>query len=136
MTTEIARQETTAQDGAVTRVENELPLLVPPVDICETAAEITLTADMPGIELEDVDVTVENNVLVIEARKVARDAGAGRQAARRETRCGCYRRVFELADRVNTSDVKARLKDGVLEVTLKKRDTDQGRRKIAVATAA
>lgn len=96
-------------------------IYLPEVDISETGEEIRLTANMPGVDQSGVDVTVENNVLTIEG-KAYQEEPEGYALAGQEYGVGQYRRDFTLSNAVDTEGVKARMKHGVLELTLPKRD--------------
>ncbi len=104
---------------------------VPPVDIYENEEGLVMDVDMPGVDDKSLEVTVENRVLTIEGR-VGLDVPAGYQLARAECQASGYRRVFELSDEVDTGAVKARMKHGVLRLTLPKREEAKAR-KIEIA---
>jgi HSP20 family molecular chaperone IbpA len=95
---------------------------IPDVDICENEERIRLVADLPGVTQESVDVTVENNVLTIEA-KAQVDVPQGYRLAGQEYGVGTYRRDFTLSDVVDGAGIKARVKHGVLELTIPKRES-------------
>jgi len=93
--------------------------LTPAVDILETNDEITLTADMPGVDEKSVDITLEQDVLTIEGRmpnEVLSDYSLGF----REYSEGDYRRIFTLATGVDRDKIRAEVKDGVLKLSLPK----------------
>lgn len=94
---------------------------VPNVDISENNERIRLVAEMPGVDQKSVDVSVENDVLTIEGRSHV-DAPEGYELVGREYGVGKYRRDFTLSDAVDVGGVKARVRNGVLEVTLPKRE--------------
>ncbi len=94
---------------------------VPDVDIIEDSETIRLLADLPGANRENVDITVENNILTIEAQAVISNP-EGYQLAGQEYSIGRYHRDFTLSDSVQTDGIRAAVKHGVLEVTLPKRE--------------
>ncbi len=94
---------------------------IPDVDISETEDCIRLVADMPGVDPSSVDVSVEHHVLTIEGTAHV-DAPEGCNLVGQEYGIGKYRRDFTLADTVDTTNIRARVKNGVLELTLPKRD--------------
>ncbi len=103
-------------------------ICTPPVDILEGGDGILLTAEMPGVDQQSVEVTVENNVLTIEGNAhVALPEGY--ELVGQEYAVGRYRRVFTLSDAIRTEGVRARVQHGVLEVTLLKREAEQSKRK-------
>jgi HSP20 family molecular chaperone IbpA len=94
---------------------------VPDVDISESGDHITLTADMPGVDQNSVDVSVENNTLTIEG-KAHVDAPDGYKLVGQEYGVGTYRRDFTLSSEVDTTGIKARMRHGILQLTLPKRE--------------
>lgn len=96
-------------------------IYVPDVDISENSESLRLVANMPGVDQKGVDVTVENNVLTIEARATV-EAPEGYELLGQEYGFGKYRRDFTLSNSVNTEGIKARVQHGVLEVTIPKRE--------------
>jgi HSP20 family molecular chaperone IbpA len=97
----------------------EGPVFVPRVDIYESEAEITLLADMPGVDESSVDISVENSVLTIHG-EVDGMRPEGYDLAYAEYRVGDYERSFSLSNRVDQENIMATLKDGVLHLTLPK----------------
>jgi HSP20 family molecular chaperone IbpA len=97
------------------------------VDIREEGDLILLDANMPGVDQESVDVSVENGVLTIEGRARI-DAPQGCTLVGQEYGVGRYRRDFTLSDAVDAEGIKARVRQGVLELTLPKHDKVKTRR--------
>jgi HSP20 family protein len=88
-------------------------------------------ADLPDIKPEELDIRVENNILTIRGErkfeKVARAAGAGEKAEdknylRVERSYGSFARSFSLANTVNSEAIQADYKDGVLTLSIPKRE--------------
>jgi HSP20 family protein len=96
---------------------------VPAVDILETADHVVVVkAELPEMKREDIKVTFENDVLTIEGeRTFAKDEEGGRYH-RVERGQGAFRRSFTLPDTVDGSRVEAAYADGVLTVTLPRRE--------------
>jgi HSP20 family molecular chaperone IbpA len=88
-------------------------IFTPPIDISEDDNGINLAVDMPGTDREQVDVTVDNNTLVIEGRPVAVEAPDGYELVSREYEVGRYRREFTLSNDVDSDKIKARSRNGV-----------------------
>lgn len=107
--------------------------LVPYVDIYEQNDSIVLVADMPGVDEQSAHVVVENGLLTIDG-DIERTLPEGTQAVRRERKADSYRRVFEIPDAVDTGNIQARMKHGVLTVTLPRRE-DRKARKIEICAA-
>lgn len=95
--------------------------LVPPADIHETAEGITLQVDLPGHDPKAIEVKVENDTLTLRSeRKVERSDKDG--ARRLERGFGVYARSFVLPRTVDASRVEARYDNGVLTLTLPRRE--------------
>jgi HSP20 family protein len=101
---------------------------VPAVDILETAGkDIVVKAELPDVKREDIKITVENNVLTIEGeRKLDRAPEAGKYQ-RVERSYGAFRRSFSLSAAVDTAKVAAEYRDGVLTITLPRREESRAR---------
>lgn len=107
---------------------------IPRVDIFETGEAVVLLADMPGVSENDVDITLEKNVLTITGyvQAVQRD---GYGLTYSEYSEGDYERTFALSDEVDRNRIEATMKDGVLKLTLPKSE-EVKTRKIAVRSAS
>ena len=93
----------------------------PPVNLAETDDGFVLTAEVPGIEADALDVTIEGSTVTIAgARKAEHTAGDGTSVHRRERPTGHFRRAFELPSEIDVDAAKATHKDGVLKLTLPK----------------
>lgn len=123
--TKLAKRE----KEAVQKVDDSQtqPIYVPYVDISENKERIRLLADMPGVDKASIDVTVENDVLTIEGRTHI-DNPDGYQMIGQEFEVGKYRRDFTLTGAVDTGAIKARVNQGVLEVTVPKREEARTRK--------
>jgi len=95
---------------------------VPRVDIIETKDSLVVKADVPGLEKDDFKVSVEDNVLTLSGeKKVEYDEKDKKHNYHRVERTyGCFSRSFTLPNIVDTKNVKAKYKNGVLEVKLPK----------------
>jgi HSP20 family protein len=109
---------------------------VPRVDVSETDAELRLTAELPGLEKSDFDVTVEADVITIKGtKKVARgDDETAKRVARAERRSGEFSRSFRLPFEVDPETVAGSYRDGVLSVTVPKPAEPQART-VAITTS-
>jgi HSP20 family protein len=126
-------------DKNVTKHEGQVPATegptreatyVPLADIRENEERVLLTVEIPGVDPKAVDVRVENDVLTIEG--VAHvETPAGCRLVGQEYGVGRYRRDFTLSDSVHADGIKARVHDGLLELTLPKRASARTR-KIAI----
>ena len=104
----------------------------PAVDIEEYADKFVLYADVPGVDLKSVEVTLEKGVLTLSGSREKAVEGKDVQARRIERANGRFFRRFSLPDTVDGEAVTARGSNGVLEVVIPKRPQAQPR-KIAVA---
>ena len=107
----------------------------PAVDIREDAERFVIAADVPGVDPEDIELTMENGVLTIKGERTleAKDEGEGDNGYRRVERvCGSFYRRFTLPDTADAEAISANGRHGVLEVVIPKRAALQPKR-IAVA---
>jgi HSP20 family protein len=98
----------------------------PDVDIVEQAGEFVVTADLPGVDEQHVDVRLENGNLAIRA-DLAVEPEPEWQPIYDEYRVGSYYREFALSDRIEVNEIKASMKDGVLELHLPKAERHRPR---------
>jgi HSP20 family protein len=95
------------------------PALVPPVDVVEDAAGITLYADLPGVPKEKLNVHMDGDTLIIEG-DMGLEMPREMQATHVEVSVPRYRRVFTLSKELDPARLSAELKHGVLTVRLPK----------------
>jgi HSP20 family protein len=101
--------------------------LLPPVDVIEDGAGITLYADLPGVPKGKLGLRVEANTLTIEG-EVTLDAPEGMEASHAEVSVPRYRRVFTLSKELDTERVSAEFNQGVLKLRIPKAEHAQPRR--------
>ncbi|HXU30501.1 MAG TPA: Hsp20/alpha crystallin family protein [Thermoanaerobaculia bacterium] len=105
---------------------------LPAVDVAETPDGLSLYAELPGLTREDVDITLENNVLTVRGeRKFEKDVKE-ENFHRIERSYGAFSRSFTLPTNVKSDAVEATFKDGVLTVRIPKAEEAKSR-KIAIA---
>lgn len=94
----------------------------PAVDIHETNDELIMLVELPGLDIKDVSVSVEKNVLTIsgEKKKALEEGDEDSQYHVVERYYGRFERSFRLPETVSAAKVDARLKDGVLAISLPK----------------
>jgi HSP20 family protein len=98
----------------------------PSVDVVEDAEKIVLSADMPGVAQEDVELKVDKDLLTLKGtRKLERPAGE--HYRRYERAAGSFERSFKLPPTVSAEKIEASMKDGVLKLTLPKKAEAQPR---------
>ena len=100
----------------------------PAVDIKEEPAQFVIHADLPGVDIKDIEITLENGVLTLKGQRAAEKKEETEQYRRVERVRGTFLRRFSLPDAVDAEKVAARCKDGVLEVVVPKREAAQPRR--------
>ena len=101
---------------------------VPAVDIYETETELVLKADLPELDGKDVNIEIEQGTLTIKGeRKFERREGKGAGYHRIERSYGQFVRSFSLPDTVDAEKVKADYRNGVLTVTLPKKEVAKPR---------
>lgn len=113
----VARQEAVRDDSA----------MMPPVDVVEDAAGITLYADMPGVPKDRLALQVEADTLTIEG-EVALALPEGMEASHAEVSLPRYRRVFTLSKELDADKVGAEFVNGVLKLRIPKAEHAQARR--------
>ncbi|MDQ3922373.1 MAG: Hsp20/alpha crystallin family protein [Actinomycetota bacterium] len=90
----------------------------PAMDVLQRDGDLMLRAELPGVKLEDVDITVHDRVLTISGeRKLEEETERGGYYVR-ERRHGSFRRSMTLPEGVEEDRIRARFQDGVLEVTI------------------
>lgn len=102
-------------EGSIPATRERVRYVTPAVDIYETDDSLVVVADMPGVKKDDLEISVENNLLTIHARPgVAMDESA----LMREFSLGEYFRQFTLGDKVDRDRITASLDQGVLTLSL------------------
>ena len=94
----------------------------PAVDIYEQGTDIVLKAELPGVDPKDVDIRLENNVLSLRGQRKLEGEVKRESYHRVERSYGSFSRSFTLPTVVDQAAIKAEFKDGLLQVTLPKRE--------------
>jgi HSP20 family protein len=105
-----------SEDGSRTRP------WAPPVDILETENELVLKADVPGVELKDIDIQLENGTLTVKGERKLEKEEKNQGFHRMERSYGSFVRIFTVPDSVDSEHVKAAYEAGVLTITLPKKE--------------
>lgn len=100
----------------------------PSVDIFENKDEIVLEAELPGINREDFELTIENNVLTLRGERRFEKKDEADNYHRVERAYGSFTRSFTLPQTVSAENAAAEYKNGVLRVVLRKREEVKARR--------
>ena len=109
----------------------------PAVDIFETEHELVVKADLPDIDPKDLDIRVENNILTIRGERKFEKKVNEDNYLRVERAYGTFSRSFTLANTVNADAIKAEYQNGVLTLTIPKREEAKPKQiKVNVGTPA
>src|SRR5215467_16098562 len=100
----------------------ELSAWAPAVDIYETAQELVVKVDLPDVDPKDLDIRVENNLLTIRGERKFEKKVSEENYLRVERSFGSFARSFTLANPVNTDAIKAEYQNGVLTLSIPKRE--------------
>jgi HSP20 family protein len=93
---------------------------LPPVDVTENKEAVTITAEVPGMQAEDVKLSLENNTLTIRGEKRQERQETAERVHRYERSYGLFERSFTLPATVDADRISAAYQNGVLTVTLPK----------------
>ncbi len=99
----------------------------PPVDIIEQKDYIILLADMPGVDANSVQITLDKDQLTIHGN-VEHEEHKGHRLAVSEYGLGDYERTFTISNEIDRDNIKASMKDGVMRLTLPKAAVAQTRK--------
>jgi HSP20 family protein len=117
--------------------ESNLTPWAPAVDIYETEHELVVKADLPDVNPQDLDIHVENNILTIRGERKFENKVKEENYLRMERSYGSFSRTFSLANSVNSEAIKADYQNGVLTLSVPKREEAKPKQiKVNVATQA
>jgi len=117
--------------------ESNLTPWAPAVDIYETEHELVVKADLPDVNPQDLDIQVENNILTIRGERKFENKVKEENYLRMERSYGSFSRTFSLANSVNSEAIKADYQNGVLTLSIPKREEAKPKQiKVNVATQA
>jgi len=106
---------------------------MPKVNLAETDKEIQVTAELPGVEEKDVEVTIDQGMLILKGEKKAEKEEKNKNYYRVERSYGSFQRSFALPKEVEAEKVEATFKNGVLSVKLPKSwEAQQSAKKIPI----
>ncbi len=130
----------TGMDDFWNRLFGEMPMAErarewsPSVDISETDGKVQVKAELPGLDAKDIDVDVTDNVLTLRGEKKMEEEKEEEKYYYRERYSGFFQRSFRLPAGVQSDQVDAGFKDGVLTVNIPKSSESQ-RKKIEIRTS-
>ncbi len=99
-----------------------------PLDIVRDGDNITVTANLPGVKPEDIDVTIEGGVLSIKAETKVEEEREDNGYVVRERRSGSFHRSLRLSEHVDTENIEPRYENGVLTITLPVAESKKAKR--------
>jgi HSP20 family protein len=116
--------------------QSALSAWAPAVDIYETEHELVVKADLPDVDPGDLDIRIENNVLTLRGERKFEKKVSEENYLRVERAYGSFSRSFSLSNSVNPEAIKADYHDGVLTLTIPKREEAKPKQiKVNVGTA-
>lgn len=98
--------------------EEQATAWAPTIDVLQRDGELVVRAELPGVEPDEVDITVQNNILTISGRITEERQEEREGYLIRERRAGFFRRSLQLPQGVDESNITARFDNGVLEVVI------------------
>lgn len=93
---------------------------VPGIDISETDDGFEVTAELPGMKKEDIDISLDNGRLTISGERKFEEEKEGKTYHRVETRYGSFNRSFQLPDNVDEESINAKYENGLLHISIDK----------------
>jgi HSP20 family protein len=116
--------------GPMDLLDRRLGSWMPQIDVSETAKEIRVTADLPGMEEKDLEVSLVEGALTIKGEKSEEHEEEKGDVHRSERQYGMFERTIPLPSEVDADKVKASFKKGVLKITLPKTKEAQSNRRV------
>ncbi|MGC9469321.1 MAG: Hsp20/alpha crystallin family protein [Anaerolineae bacterium] len=110
------------------------PASYPAMNVWMNADGAIVTTELPGVDPEDFDISVQGDTLTLKGQRAAPELGEGAVYHRRERGYGQFQRAFQLPFEVDVENVEATYKNGVLRISLPREESDKPR-KIEVASS-
>ncbi len=101
---------------------------VPAFDITENDKEYLVTAELPGINVKDLEVTLSDNILSIKGEKKHENEDKGADYHRVERSYGSFHRSFHIPEKIFMDKIDAAYKDGILKLTLPKAESAKAKK--------
>ena len=114
--------------GHLGYVPGEVGKWAVPLDVVEEDDKIIVRATLPGVKPEDIDVTLENDVLTINAETKVETEDRRENYLVRERRAGKFHRTLRLPDTVDSEKVDTKYENGIVEITFPKAEAKKARR--------
>ena len=94
----------------------------PAMDVVENEDGFLVSVDLPGVEKKDLEISVADNVLTVKGEKKAENESKDGRVYRKESWEGSFQRTLSLPAGVNADKIDAKMRDGVLQISLPKRE--------------
>lgn len=114
-------------DAVNTRRNN----FMPSINISETDDQFLISAELPGMNKEDITIDLENSRLTISGERSFHNKEEGKKFHRVETQYGSFNRSFQLPDNVDEESIEASYEDGLLHISIKK-DEEKVKKQIEI----
>jgi HSP20 family protein len=95
-------------------------LISVPIDVIEDEGKVTIKAAVPGINPEELEVSIENNVLTIKGEHISEEVSETAKVFRRENTYGTFSRSIRLSPQLNQEGINASFKNGFVTITIPK----------------
>ena len=94
--------------------------IIPSIEISETDKTVEISAEMPGLERKDVEISIEDDTLTIRGEKKIEESKKDKNVQLSERTYGVFYRVLQLPSGIDPSSVRATMSNGVLKITIPK----------------
>ena len=105
---------------------------IPGIDISETDNQFQITAELPGMDKDNIDISLDNGRLSISGERKFEKEEEGKKFHRVETRYGSFNRSFQLPDNVDEESIQASYENGLLNISIDKAE-DKVKKKIEIS---
>ncbi len=95
---------------------------VPSIDISESDDQFMISAELPGMKKEDINISLENGRLSLSGERTFKQEEEGKTFHRVETKYGSFNRSFQLPDNVDEDSIQASYENGLLNITINKQE--------------
>lgn len=113
-------------------VRSKRDTFVPGIDISETDDQFLISAELPGMDKDDIEISLENRQLSISGERKFEKKEDGKKFHRVETRYGSFNRSFQLPDNVDEESIEATYENGLLNISIDKAE-DKVKKKIEIS---
>lgn len=94
----------------------------PSIDVVESEEGFTVFCELPGLEKENIDVSISSNVLTVKGEKLSNQDKKKGKYYRKESWAGSFQRTLSLPATIDPDGISAELEDGVLQISIPKRE--------------